>query len=1205
MLKKLIPFLIAALLLTLAIAWSYYNSRSFSDESIAEQIGKNLDQELLAIEKEALKISTDSSNLNWSSLYYSFYLIDRGRIISWSKNSSAIDVSELESDFNLKLLQTARADVLLYRFSHGDRSLVAVLPLRSGYEIVNQYLTTRWNDRVFPVQGVKIFPVNDRLGSRVCRAKQECLFKIQLPEGTFLENRISLGIILLALAFAIFGIYRIVLDQHRKRNYFTAFLILSGSLAAIRIVMVQFQFPGGWLYSKFFDPKYFASSSFNASMGDFFLNALVVAIASAYLFRTYSRSGFVRSSNKRSNQVKWIISLLLFTFSYFSFLFPHLFVESVFHDSAISIDIKSGVDFDGLRVLAFSALVLGCMSSFFVVHILIRWLKLLIKPSGGLVLCFSTGSLLFIGYFLFSELNYWPTFLIGAILFLLLYFSNYFRSLATVGYQTFSFLLIAVIAYGLQGAFGIWRFAEEKQVRSMVRSASNLINRDVLGEYLLNETAKKIAGDKFIVSEMTRPLSLKGLVRHTVKQVHLNSYFDRYEVRVNLYHSDSSSVDRESENFATTRSFENESSKTNYEGIYFIRNTASENVKRYLTVVPIKNKSLVGYIVLDLSSKQIVPQQVYPELLVDNRFSQSLRDKNYSYAFFRREKLASSIGSYNFNREFNNGLLSNSELYSKGIKVKGNWLVGAEDETGKQAIVAAEIYPVFFFVANFSFLSAIGVSLIFFALTIYLITRWRLRYELAYSARIQLYICLSFILPLVVVSSIALRMISQSEEEQLEKEIKEKGLRIAESMSDYLHNKASIDSLGVSSELKMKLGEASQSTFADANLYTPSGLLITSSQPTIFNSRLVMPLADRASWEKIVKERYNIVQARCHIGLLAYNSLFFVVKPATENGLIGILELPFFQSNAESAKVSVLANILVTFVIVFILFSIVAFTVINKLTSPLKLIAKKLKTTSLGNNQPMEWNANDEIGLMVKEYNRMLGNLEQNRIDLTRIQKETAWREIAQQVAHEIKNPLTPMKLTLQQLEQSIANQSIDKERAKKSVQMLLSQLEVLNGIATSFNSFATMPTPELKQVEVTSLLRNTVALFENESKGLVHLEIPPSSVIILGDEQLLGRIFSNIILNGIQSPSVRRVKIFISMLLDQDWCTLKFQDNGSGITAELRHKIFLPHFTTKQSGSGLGLAIAKQGIEQMGGSIWFETEEHKGATFYIKLRNA
>lgn len=1203
MVKKSIPFLVAALLLLVAVAWDYSRGKSFNDEVVANQVSKKLDHVLSGVETEAQKLETDALHVNWSSLQYSFYLLENGRVTAWSKNDFAITPADLSGDFTLKLLQSPRMDLLLFRFPRKSASLVAVVPLRVGYEIVNRYLTTTWNRQIFSIQGMKISSVNDSSGAAVCSARHGCLFKTQVPRDGFVENGLSLGFASLAILIALAGIFFIVRDLHRHQAYFTAFVVLFGSMAVIRIAMVQFLFPGRWVYSAFFDPKYFASSSFNASVGDFFLNSLIVAIACAYLFKIYPRLPIIKTSSQMNTGVRLLIATGIFFGSFFVFLFPYLFVESIFHDSAISIDITSSVAFDGLRILALGALTFGCMSSFFVVHLLIRWSKLIVRSGWQFVFSMAAAALLFTGYFLISDLNYWVPLFTGLAYFSILYYSNYFRSLSSIGYRTFSFLLVAVIAYGIQGALGIRRFSEEKEVRSMFRSAGNLINRDVLGEYLLNETARKIADDKFIVSNMASPLLTKNAVKQKIRQVHLNSYFDRYAVAVKLYHTDGRPADNGSDDFATAiKAFQNEANKTTYEGVYFIHSAAPETVKRYLAIIPLtKNNTSLGYVVLDLSSKQIVPQQVYPELLVDNRFAQALRNKDYSYAFFNKGKLMSSAGSFNFDRDFDNTLLNNQALYSSGVKMDGHWLAGIEDETGRQAVVLSDDYPGFFILANFSFLFMVGIGVVFFLLVAYVIAQARRKIILNYSTRIQLYIFLSFILPLVVVSAIALRMISQSDDVQLEKEIKQKGIQMTERMSGLLTGRDTLTNLR---ELQRKVTEIARASSFDANIYDPSGALLASSQPTIFNSQLVMPLPNREAWEKLVTEKFNIVQARCSIGLLDYNSLFFAIKASGRNQLDGILELPFLKSNSESAKVSVLNNILVTFVIVFICFSFFAFRAIDKLTFPLRFIAKKLKTTSLADNQPIAWKANDEIGLMVKEYNRMLDNLEQNKIDLARNQKESAWREIAQQVAHEIKNPLTPMKLTLQQMEQSLAHGALDQGRTEKSIHTLLSQVDVLNGIAGSFSAFATMPTPVSAKLNLSQLLKRTILLFEHQKNAVIKFDPPPIPVFALGDEQLLGRIFSNILLNAIQSgENAKKVTVEVRVKAERSGCIVSFHDDGAGIAEELRDKIFLPHFSTKTTGSGLGLAIAKQGIEQMGGSIDLETAIGRGTTFFVKLK--
>lgn len=230
----------------------------------------------------------------------------------------------------------------------------------------------------------------------------------------------------------------------------------------------------------------------------------------------------------------------------------------------------------------------------------------------------------------------------------------------------------------------------------------------------------------------------------------------------------------------------------------------------------------------------------------------------------------------------------------------------------------------------------------------------------------------------------------------------------------------------------------------------------------------------------------------------------------------------------------------------------------------------------------------------------MVENLEQSKIELSRSQKESAWREIARQVAHEIKNPLTPMKLTLQQMQLWLAKDTLEKDRAKQSLNTLLNQVEILNEIASSFSAFARMPAPILEKLDLVALLNKTVNLYSTYEGGKVDFKCTEPTAFVNGDPQLLDRIFSNLILNGLQAggtpPQVKvelkRVETIVQIIV---------HDNGAGIPGDLQDKIFIPYFTTKKSGSGLGLAIARQGIELSGGKIWFESEPGN-TRFYVEF---
>jgi nitrogen fixation/metabolism regulation signal transduction histidine kinase len=318
------------------------------------------------------------------------------------------------------------------------------------------------------------------------------------------------------------------------------------------------------------------------------------------------------------------------------------------------------------------------------------------------------------------------------------------------------------------------------------------------------------------------------------------------------------------------------------------------------------------------------------------------------------------------------------------------------------------------------------------------------------------------------------------------------------------------------------------------------------------------------------------------------------------------LAVPFFEAEAElnTLIADVLSNIFNAFVVIFILFLFVSYFVSTNLTFPFKLLTQKLKATNLDNNEPMYWGSKDEIGLLVNEYNNMLFKLENSKKVLASTEKESAWREMAKQVAHEIKNPLTPMKLTLQHLIRlQDAGRLDDAEKLKRSLETLIHQVDALSGIASSFSTFAKMPLPNNELMNFKSVLNRALELFRGDPQ--IELVFQDDSftknIPILGDDKLFGRVISNLIINGMQAvePEVKPV-IKIWLWMTDQAVFLEISDNGKGISDDLKDKIFIPNFSTKSTGSGLGLAIAKSGVETAGGKIWFETEVGKGTTFYL-----
>ena len=252
----------------------------------------------------------------------------------------------------------------------------------------------------------------------------------------------------------------------------------------------------------------------------------------------------------------------------------------------------------------------------------------------------------------------------------------------------------------------------------------------------------------------------------------------------------------------------------------------------------------------------------------------------------------------------------------------------------------------------------------------------------------------------------------------------------------------------------------------------------------------------------------------------------------------------------------------------------------------------------------------DEIGLLVREYNAMLTKLEASKRELAAQEKEAAWREMARQVAHEIKNPLTPMKLSLQFLQKAIDERRPNAEELISRIsQTLITQIDVLSDIATSFSTFTNLPAMRPERLDVAGILRRCAALHQPDTNdGALSLQLPADAetgcYVVYADENLLVRTFNNLLINARQAvPAGREPHIDVSLeAVGAGSVRVAIRDNGAGIPDDVCEKVFVPNFTTKETGSGIGLAVAKRGIESAGGKIWFETDVGEGTDFFIEL---
>jgi len=395
--------------------------------------------------------------------------------------------------------------------------------------------------------------------------------------------------------------------------------------------------------------------------------------------------------------------------------------------------------------------------------------------------------------------------------------------------------------------------------------------------------------------------------------------------------------------------------------------------------------------------------------------------------------------------------------------------------------------------------------------------------------------------------------------------------------------------------------------YSDINLYDSVGNLLATSRPEIFNEGLI--------GEKMNMEAYNWLKVNkmaefVHnevIGDLRYMSGYIPFNNY-ENKLLAYLNLPYFsREDVLAGEISKLVVGIVNFSVVLILLIMgLAVFISARITNPLRMIQKEFGKIELGKEiKFIQYEGDDEIGSLVTEYNRMVKELARSVGMLAKSERESAWREMAKQIAHEIKNPLTPMKLSVQQLQRAWDDKSPKwDEYLNIFSNNLIEQIEHLSSIASEFSNFAEIPKSKGEVVNVITKIRKSVELFSNEGNIDIKLDMNDSNnVFIYFDKEKMVQVFSNLINNAIQSiPDDRRGRITISLDIIDKNVLVKIADNGSGIPKEIGDKLFEPNFTTKTSGMGLGLAIVKNIMEDAGGRIWYETEIGKGSTFIIEM---
>lgn len=537
------------------------------------------------------------------------------------------------------------------------------------------------------------------------------------------------------------------------------------------------------------------------------------------------------------------------------------------------------------------------------------------------------------------------------------------------------------------------------------------------------------------------------------------------------------------------------------------------------------------------------------------------------------------------------------------------------DGLGRTAVASTAIPPLLDEMAFTAYIFVLGALLTTLAVRLRLRhlrrgpSRRRKRRKPSFRAQVQISTTGVMLLSIAALGVFAARYTALSTRETHRGHAREKRESITAEIAAHLAHTDDLPAMDTA-QLRRHVERTAALFRADVNLYDRGGELAATSCPALYSRRHASPRMSHRAWRQLQADHGAPSSGDERIGQLTFRVSYAAV--ANRKGeVVAYIGLPvaYPEQGAGLLAAPATGTVVNLSVLLMLLTLTVSYAVGRRVTAPLLLVRDQLrKFDPAGQNAPVEYAADDEIGALVAEYNRMTRALVSSREALAQNERKVAWQDMARQVAHEIKNPLTPMRLNIQLLERAWDDKARDFDsRLRKVCRVMVEQIDTLSNIAGEFSLFAQMPKERPRRVDLNATAASVAALFAHTQNARVSVEPDPSGqAAVMADPDQLARVFTNLVKNAIQAiPEDRIGQITITISSDAKKARATITDDGEGIPADRRGMIFQPNFTTKSSGMGLGLAMIKNIIQNMRGEIWFETVEHEGSTFHLSLPKA
>lgn len=1089
---------------------------------------------------------------------------------------------------------------------NGDYRYVGLIFLKNKYNLKNKYLKNEFLPDFNHGPEIQISMVPVSFGMDIRDKDGKYVFTL-VPTSTYDmegEKFNSVGILyFLSLVMMLIFIYTVICRLAKEDgNYLKIISIIIG-VVVVRTLMAIFKLPPSIYSLNFFDPEFFLGPGIFARFGDFIINSVVILAVVVYIFKLteYNKVGdYLKTAPKKNLYTIWGFSLTVY-FLFFGYLYS--VTKQLIGHSKILFQLTNIIELDiysisGIMILIIltAALIYTSvkMTSYFDYSLIKNLNKTLLISAGVGVVLFIVSSLIFSLQTAIALL--YVCLILGASMIM-----HYKNAETSVYRYIFMVFLSAVFTCNLISNTTEQKIIEES--KTLVTYPAD--ERDQIAELLLSDISQKLPNDEVItdflrISDTQQRVSkLRDYIQHQ----YFNEFRSKYNLSTKVFKLEPGELFADIDD-DFVKAVEQHGKSVNATGFYFV--DKNDGTISYMCPLRYVISQQIFYLCISLDSKPIPQELGYPELLMDNSVKPSpIRD--YSYAKYSRSRKISQNGNYNYDLTDGVYIAEVGEGDTIATTKTGDYIHTIYRNGENTIVLSHRKLSISDFVTQFAYLfvTYITVLLIVLVIKMFLTNNTNYRYQIKTRLIFSItgILMLSFIFICIATAYINFHRFKEDNMKSIDEKVKSVYMELEHTCGDTT-SFSTMWNPNTNSVMDEYLVQLSHIFFIDINLYGPHGQLIASSRPEIFRQGLISTRMNTTVLRQFVLgNKSNIIQDE-KIGQMQYASAYIPFYNYKDN-LMGYINLPYFtKPDVFKRELSnLIVSIINLYVVLMMLSIVVAVFVSERIVQPIKLIQHKMEKIELGKqHEKIEYDRKDELGQLVAEYNNMAEKLEESAKLLAQGERESAWREMAKQIAHEIKNPLTPMKLSIQFLMSRRSDAGFDGILEKVS-NTLIQQIDTLSSIATGFSNFAKMPKPNEHPFNVVETLENVIQLFNNVDNMDITSDLGGyKEIIIVADKEQISRVFINLIKNATQAiPDGVRGKIHVTLECKEK-LVIKIADNGCGIPDEIRGKLFTPSFTTKSSGSGLGLAMVKNIIINAKGDITFESEVGKGTTFIVTL---